>query len=584
MTTRRLARNALCVCVCLLACARGAASQTPDEGTVFVRVIGDIRATREQDALLLKERGLDLTNMEVATGSGFFFSPLGYILTNHHVISNRVRMAATLDRRTIEVSVVVRRIEVLFPDTPGDARPGTRAPQEASVVGSSADLDLAVLHVGGGDHPFLRFGDSDTLEQGQAVEVIGFPFGRKVELDTRAASSSAAPQASVSHGNVSAIRADAQQQPRYVQTTATLNPGNSGGPMLDDEGYVIGIISRALVQGDVATGVGFAIPVNLVKGFLEALGLDGFLTVRRLVLGPVHRLESKGLHLRLPDGLTDLSPLRAFVDSGSDGVDGLALRIDRIVSPWPASRLAEALTTGRAFEPVIVSKVVPHAVRPADADARQLVTGWAAGTQADGRTPARLEYCVVDLGREKLVARYVGRPDLIAFNASVLRASLESLDGEPLATGRQDLSASHAWAVAEGTDGRASALARLALPKGWLQEPGAPLPCAGLGTPLDTVSASPSWDFTTVLRAARFRQAGVTPESAATACGTSVRTDGAGRYQKRLEGFGTTFVVEGTFLSIGSNELLQLEAMAIAQRAAPIRPLLAQWIEQITGR
>ena len=572
------------MCLGLLASVRGAASQTPERGTVFVRVIGDLRASREQDAWLLKEGGFDLNNVEVAVGSGFFFSPLGYILTNHHVVSHHVRRA-TVNRRTIELSVVVRRIEVLFPDTPGDAPLATRTAQEASVVGSSAELDLAVLHVGGSDYPFLRLGDSDALEQGQAVEVNGFPFGRKVELDMPVSSTSGAPQVSVSRGNVSAMRADAQGLSRYVQTTATLNPGNSGGPMVDDEGYVVGIVSRALVQGQAATGVGFAIPINLVKGFLETLGLDGHLPVKRLVLGPLQRFEAKAVHLRLPDGVTDVSPLRALVDSGSAGAEGLTLRIDRVVSTWPASRLAEVLTTGRAFESLIVSKAAVPDPRPVDVDTRRPLTGWAAGTLADGRTPVRVEYGILELGRERLVARYVGHPDVIAFNASVLRASLASLDGESLATGRQDLFAALAWGGLDAAEGqRPSALPRLVLPKGWLQEPGAPLPCAGLADRIEVVSASPSWDFTTALRAAWFRQPGLTPEHAAAACGTRGRTDGTGSYQKRLEGFGTTFVVEGTFISVGPSELFQLEAIAVAERAAPLRLLLAQWIEQIAGR
>ena len=174
-------------------------------------------------------------------GSGFVWDREGHIVTNYHVIAD------------------AGRIRVIFPDT-------TEA--EARVLGSDPDSDLAVLHV---DLPadFLQpvdLGDSDRLKVGQSAIAIGTPFGREFTMTL---------------GVISALgrRIESPRQsysiPDAIQTDASVNPGNSGGPLLDRKGRVIGINSQIITRTGVNAGIGFAIPVNEAKRVIPALIDEG---------------------------------------------------------------------------------------------------------------------------------------------------------------------------------------------------------------------------------------------------------------------------------------------------------------------
>ena len=215
-----------------------------------------------------------------------------------------------------------------------------------------------------------------------------------------------------------------------MQTTAPLNPGNSGGPMLDRDGFVVGIVSSGIRRADAPTSVGFAIAVNVARDFLQRNGLDAQLPAR-LTLGAIQAIEGKGLRLRLPYGFKDNSPRRTVVDAGETGTDAPVLRVDRVMTPWTSSRLADALATG-TFEAVTPS--APSIQRVRTAGGRRVVMGYFSGRLADAAAELRVEFVVVDLGAEKLVARYVGAPEAVAFNASVLRASLMQSGGGRLRT------------------------------------------------------------------------------------------------------------------------------------------------------
>lgn len=174
---------------------------------------------------------VDASNpLNSSLASGFVYDTEGHIVTNHHVVQD------------------AKRIWVTFFD-------GTRL--EAQVVGSDADSDLAVIKV---DRPaeFLNpveLGDSATIEVGQRAIAIGNPFGQDWTMTT---------------GIISAIGRVFPQQSGFslaeiIQTDAAINPGNSGGPLLDSHGRVIGVNTfiNSPVPGSV--GVGFAVPINLVK-------------------------------------------------------------------------------------------------------------------------------------------------------------------------------------------------------------------------------------------------------------------------------------------------------------------------------
>jgi serine protease Do len=189
-------------------------------------------------------------------GSGFLLSPDGYCVTNNHVIERaqliRVRLA---DGREFS----------------------------ADVVGKDPSTDLALLKLSGegvGKLPTVVLGDSDQLEVGDWVVAIGNPFG----LDT-----------SVTHGIISARERVIGVGPfdDFIQTNATINPGNSGGPLFDMKGQVVGVTTAIVSQGQ---GIGFAVPINLVKDLLPNLRANGHLARGWLGINVHDRVSDKGEH------------------------------------------------------------------------------------------------------------------------------------------------------------------------------------------------------------------------------------------------------------------------------------------------
>ena len=169
-------------------------------------------------------------------GSGFIISAAGTIVTNNHVIDG------------------AEQIEVFLTD-------GTRLP--AKIVGADDKTDLAILKVEAGrDLPFVEFGDSDSAVVGDWVMAIGNPFGLG---------------GSVTLGIVSARNRDIQSGPydQFIQTDAAINQGNSGGPLFDMNGKVVGINTAIIARGGNSLGIGFAVPVNLAKPVIDQLAEFG---------------------------------------------------------------------------------------------------------------------------------------------------------------------------------------------------------------------------------------------------------------------------------------------------------------------
>ncbi len=180
-----------------------------------------------------------------SAGSGFAITPDGYILTNCHVVEQ------------------AKRIEAIFVN-------GDRL--QATLVGKDLSTDMALIQVDASTLPFVTLGDSSELSVGQLVIAMGNPFGF---------------QSTVSTGVVSALgRSLRSQQGRLIeniiQHTAPLNPGNSGGPLLDSRGHVVGINTAIIAM---AQGIGFSIPSNTAKWVISQLLTSG--RVRRSYLGIV---------------------------------------------------------------------------------------------------------------------------------------------------------------------------------------------------------------------------------------------------------------------------------------------------------
>ena len=178
------------------------------------------------------------------------------------------------------------------------------------------------------------------------MDALGYPFGRDVEVGKLATAPDLVPDVSTTPGAVSALRADDAGERRYLQITNSLNPGNSGGPIVNRDGYAVGVIRMRLAN---ATGIGFAIPVNQVKDFLESHGLDQLMPARRLRLGGFQSIEAKGIGLRLPEGSSTCRHFGSRVETDARPVD-IALRIDRVLSPWNPEQIGQTLIGTQTFE------------------------------------------------------------------------------------------------------------------------------------------------------------------------------------------------------------------------------------------
>jgi serine protease Do len=183
---------------------------------------------------------------EWATGSGFVISSQGYILTNAHVIDGAAKLG------------------VMFTD-------GTE--EEAVLVGYDNTMDLAVLRVNRTGLYALKMGDSNTLRVGEYIITIGDPTGRELAGTTTFGIVSATART---------ITIDGQTN-TYIQVDAAVNPGNSGGPLINLKGEVVGIVSAKTVTASYddygnaisAEGLGFALPINEVLELAGQLITEG---------------------------------------------------------------------------------------------------------------------------------------------------------------------------------------------------------------------------------------------------------------------------------------------------------------------
>lgn len=186
-------------------------------------------------------------------GTGVIISTTGHLVTNHHVIESGGNVTVTLhDGRS-------------FP---------------ATILGSDEESDLALLKIDATGLSPARFADSDSLRLGQPVAAIGNPFGVGV---------------SVSSGIISALGrhgTNLTTDDFFIQTDAALNPGNSGGALIDIHGRVIGINTAIYSRTGAHAGIGFAVPSVTVQAVCEQLRLHG--NVRRGMLGVTMETATQG--------------------------------------------------------------------------------------------------------------------------------------------------------------------------------------------------------------------------------------------------------------------------------------------------
>src|SRR6202163_3352674 len=180
--------------------------------------------------------------MEHGLGSGVIISPDGYIVTNNHVIDGAVDIRVTMSNR-----------EVL----------------SAKLVGADPLTDLAVIKVNGTNLPSVPWGNSANLHPGQTVLAFGNPYGFRF---------------TVTRGIISALNrpnpdpSDRRKPGEFIQTDAAINPGNSGGALVNAHGELIGINTFLISSSGSFSGMGFAIPTQIVQPTVETLIHDGKIT------------------------------------------------------------------------------------------------------------------------------------------------------------------------------------------------------------------------------------------------------------------------------------------------------------------
>ena len=196
----------------------------------------------------------DLVSTQRASGSGVIVDSDGYIITNAHVVRGAQRVRVDLSLASDGRSILRTRGRSL----------------NAQIVGIDLETDLAIIKVDARDLPTLTFGDSDELSAGQLVLAYGNPLG----LNN-----------SVSLGIVSSVARQLQPESPmiYVQTDASINPGSSGGPLVDLRGRLVGINTLIFSQSGGYEGVGFASPSNIVKAVYDQVRKFG--RVRRGEIG-----------------------------------------------------------------------------------------------------------------------------------------------------------------------------------------------------------------------------------------------------------------------------------------------------------
>ncbi len=196
------------------------------------------------------------------SGSGVLFAPDGFLLTNHHVVQGEERVRVRL--------------------AGGDDL-------EGRVVGNDPPTDLAVVQAEGGKLPYAELGDSAALRVGQLVVAIGSPLGFESTVTAGVVSALGRTLRSITGHIVDNV----------IQTDAALNPGNSGGPLVDSRARVIGI-NTAVIQP--AQGICFAIPINMARQILPQLLQHG--RVMRGYLGLHGRVVPIARHLQRQYELT----------------------------------------------------------------------------------------------------------------------------------------------------------------------------------------------------------------------------------------------------------------------------------------
>ncbi len=239
-------------------------------------------------------------------GSGMIITEDGHVLTNHHVIRSAKRVTVITDQQ-------VR--------------------YAAEVVGSDALTDLALLKIPAEDLPAISWGDSDELRMGSFVWAVGSPFGL---------------QGSVSFGIVSAKQREGLSRSifqEFLQTDAAVNPGNSGGPLVDAAGRVIGV--NTAILGDSFQGISFAIPSNTAKEIIERLREKGRVARGWLGLSLNEVTPERAAQINLPRSQGVIVESVALDAGTPSPAEQAGLRAGDVLLTWEGQPIADPIHFSR---------------------------------------------------------------------------------------------------------------------------------------------------------------------------------------------------------------------------------------------
>ena len=266
---------------------------------------------RGQTALIVRQH---------AVGSGVIVDANGYIMTNAHVVEGAQRIRVALPMSST--------------GSPSSIPAGRRQLFDAKVIGIHKESDLALLKIDQTNLPTLSLEATQNIRVGQMVLAVGSPEGL---------------QSSVTMGVISAVarQADPTKSLNYVQTDAPINPGNSGGPLVDMNGYVVGINTFILSQSGGSEGLGFAIPARVVNFVYRSLRKYGHVHHVEIGAGAQEITPTLAEGLGLPQSwgviVDDITPDGPAASAGLQVQDIILSADDRAIETMSALTAATYL-------------------------------------------------------------------------------------------------------------------------------------------------------------------------------------------------------------------------------------------------
>ena len=281
------------------------ADLTAEVRPAVVSVTNKLKQSPQDQNQLQLPFGFSMPQQQQATearGSGFIISADGYIVTNNHVVADEKSISVTLDD-------------------------GTELP--AKVIGTDTRTDLALLKVNAGHPlPYLTLGDSDQIRVGEWVIAVGNPFGLG---------------GTVTAGILSARGRDIGDGPydSFLQIDAPINQGNSGGPLFNQDGKVVGVNSAIISPSGGSVGIGFAIPSNTVKTVIAQLQKSGKVTRGYLGVEAQSITPDMGKALNLPGGANQKGALVASVEPNSPAA-GAGIQPGDVITKVDGTSIADS--------------------------------------------------------------------------------------------------------------------------------------------------------------------------------------------------------------------------------------------------